>query len=129
MLIDPAPNGGDRSVVFVLTLIWPHRVQHWVRTVKVSVVDHMQRSDLIGVGAHQLFLLKQVEEKNNRARAGREADLREAAFAAKINEEDEGRFYKEVEKALIEMKEEDPELNTLPVKRCFNIKEGLMEAF
>ena len=51
MLIDPAPNGGDRSVVFVLTLIWPHRIQHWVRTVKVSVVDHMQRSDLIGVGA------------------------------------------------------------------------------
>jgi hypothetical protein len=79
--------------------------------------------------AHQLFLLKQVEEKNNRASAEREADLREAAFAAKINEEDEGRFYKEVEKALIEMKEEDPELNTLPVKRCFNIKEGLMEAF
>merc|ERR1711907_141311 len=66
--------------------------------------------------AHQLFLLKQAEEKKNRANAEREEALRDAAFAAKINAEDEGRFFREVEKTLISMKEEDPELNTLPVK-------------
>lgn len=76
--------------------------------------------------AHQAFLLAQAEEKKRERREEREGALRQAKIAQQVSAEEEGRFFDEVRKALQSM---DDGLNTHSVKKCFNLKEKLQEAW
>ena len=76
--------------------------------------------------AYQAFLLKQAEEKKRERREEREGSLRQAKIAQQVSAEEEGRFFDEVRKALQKM---EPGLNNHSVKKCFNLKEKLQEAW
>ena len=76
--------------------------------------------------AYQAFLLKQAEEKKRERREEREGALRQAKIAQQVSAEEEGRFFDEVRKALQKM---EPGLNNHSVKKCFNLKEKLQEAW
>lgn len=77
---------------------------------------------------HQRFLLSQAREKMDAVEEEKEAALRDARLQKRLDDEEEGRFFDEVRKTLAEMRAEDPGLNVIPIKACFNLKEGLMEA-
>lgn len=77
---------------------------------------------------HQRFLLQQAREKQDAIEEEKEAALRDARLQKRLDDEEEGRFFEEVRKTLSEMRAEDPGLNVIPIKACFNLKEGLMEA-
>ena len=76
--------------------------------------------------AHQAFLLAQAEEKKRERREEREGSLRQAKIAQQVSAEEEGRFFDEVRKALQNM---EPGANNHSVKKCFNLKEKLQEAW
>ena len=76
--------------------------------------------------AHQAFLLAQAEEKKRERREEREGSLRQAKIAQQVSAEEEGRFFDEVRKALQNM---EPGANKHAVKKCFNLKEKLQEAW
>jgi hypothetical protein len=77
---------------------------------------------------HQRFLLDQARRKRNLRAEEKEKLLRDARLQKRLDDEEEGKFFDEVRKTLVEMKSEDPNLNLIPVQSCFNLKEGLMEA-
>merc|ERR1711991_346055 len=78
--------------------------------------------------SHQRFLLQQAREKQDAIEEEKEAALRDARLQKRLDDEEEGRFFDEVRKTLAEMRAEDPSLNVIPIKGCFKLKEGLMEA-
>lgn len=87
-----------------------------------------RRAKLARAKEHQRFLLSQAREKMDAVEDEKEAALRDARLQKRLDNEEEGRFFDEVRKTLAEMRAEDPSLNVIPIKACFNLKEGLMEA-
>ena len=77
---------------------------------------------------HQRFLLEQAREKRQAEDEIKEQLLRDARIQKRLDDEEEGKFFDEVRKTIAEMKSDNPNLNMIPVKSCFNLKEGLMEA-
>ena len=55
----------------------------------------------------------------------KESALRDARLQKRLDDEEEGRFFEEVRKTLAEMRAEDPNLNTIPIKACFKSERGL----
>jgi hypothetical protein len=87
-----------------------------------------RRQKLARAKEHQRFLLSQARDKMDSVEEEKEAALRDARLQKRLDDEEEGRFFDEVRKTLAEMRAEDPNLNVIPIKACFNLKEGLMEA-
>jgi|TARA_B100000795_G_C22745176_1_gene416982 cell division protein FtsI/penicillin-binding protein 2 len=99
------------------------------RNVQLDTEERQERKDLYArAKEHQRFLLSQARDKRNEDVEYKEQLLRDARLQKRLDDEEEGKFFDEVRKTIYEMKAENPNLNLIPVKSCFNLKEGLMEA-
>jgi hypothetical protein len=99
------------------------------RNVQLDQEERNERKDKMSrAKAHQKFLLQQARSKRNEEQEHKDRLLRDARLQKRLDDEEEGKFFDEVRKTIAEMKSENPNLNLIPVKSCFNLKEGLMEA-
>jgi len=99
------------------------------RNVQLDNEERQERKDLYSrAKEHQRFLLSQARAKRMDEEEQKEQLLRDARLQKRLDDEEEGKFFDEVRKTIFEMKSENPNLNLIPVKSCFNLKEGLMEA-
>ena len=99
------------------------------RNVQLDNEERQERKDLYSrAKEHQRFLLSQARAKRMDEEEQKEQLLRDARLQKRLDDEEEGKFFDEVRKTILEMKSENPNLNLIPVKSCFNLKEGLMEA-
>ena len=99
------------------------------RNVQLDNEERSDRKDQYSrAKQHQRFLLEQAREKRQAEDEIKEQLLRDARIQKRLDDEEEGKFFDEVRKTIAEMKSDNPNLNMIPVKSCFNLKEGLMEA-